>query len=232
MNFVKAAIAPALLVLAGCVTSPYQTAFTTCDDEAGACYRYCAEISESDEDGAACRADCEAGANQCFADAYDRYSYAGSTYSRSSAYYQPSWPWYGRYGAWGPRRGYYFDFTYWGRSSGYYPPRHRRGDRHRYRSDRDGRRGDRNRPRGPRYSDGDNAGSPSAEPPTRRSSPRRRATQEPQTGRTRPQQTAPNASDPSASPQPRRRTTRPARRSTDADNSGQPEFTMTPGNDD
>ncbi|MEO1136039.1 MAG: hypothetical protein AAFW68_05420, partial [Pseudomonadota bacterium] len=167
---------------------------------------------ESEEDGAACRADCEAGANQCFAAAYDSYSYAGSAYSRS-AYYQPSWPWYGRYGAWGPQRGYYFDFTYWGRSGGYYPPR----NRHRYRSGRDRHRGDRDRRRGPRYSDGDNAGSPSAEQSTRQTVPR---------------QSTPNVSEPSASPQPRRRTTRPARRSSNADNSGQPEFTMTPGKDD
>lgn len=169
MKFSKAVFAPAFLMLAGCATYPYQTAFDACDYQAGACYRYCEDVAADPREYAACHQDCDARANQCFADAYDSYSYASSTYA--GAYYAPSWPWYGRYSAWGPSSGYYFDFTYW--SSGRYSrPRYRdrydydrrdrrhgydrRKDDHHGRSDgggrdhdrRDRHKGDRNRPRG------------------------------------------------------------------------------------
>ncbi len=157
MTFFKAAFAPAFLMLAGCVTYPYQTAFDACDAEAGACYRYCEEVAGDERDYSACHAECEVGANQCFASAYDRYSYNSSAYGGS--YYAPSWPWYGRYGAWGPTNGYYFDFSY--RSGGgYYPPHRRerydrhRGDRHRGDNHRDGHR-DRGDHGGRDHGDGD-----------------------------------------------------------------------------
>lgn len=150
MNIVKAAVAPAFMLLAGCITYPYQSAFDACDAEAGACYRYCEDVAADDRDYAACHADCEFGANQCFADAYDRYSYGGSAYS--GAYYQPSWPWYGRYGAWGPSNGYYFDFSYWGGSSRYDRPRRGRdyGGRNRGRRGGWDNDGGSNNPRPPR----------------------------------------------------------------------------------
>ena len=77
-------IAGALMFVGGCATYPYETAFEACDDEAGACYRFCEE--EPDEQGAAqCRSDCEERANLCFADASEcpeiRASYVISTIS-------------------------------------------------------------------------------------------------------------------------------------------------------
>ncbi|WP_395076187.1 hypothetical protein [Hyphococcus sp.] len=125
MKIVKLAAAPAFILLAGCVTYPYQTAFDSCDAEAGACYRYCEDIVDSDYQLGACHNECDNDANQCFASAYDSYSYGGSAYGGS--YYQPSWPWRGRYGAWGPTNGYYFDFSYYGGSHGYDRPRRGRG---------------------------------------------------------------------------------------------------------
>ncbi|MFC2953522.1 hypothetical protein ACFOOP_16410 [Marinicaulis aureus] len=168
MKFIKIALASAALFLvAGCVTYPYQSAFDTCDAEAGACYRYCEEVSYSDRDYASCHADCEVGANRCFAESYDRYSYSGASYA-------PSWPWYGRYGAWGPSSGYYFDFSYWSGSGRYYDPYYQ--DRHRY-NGRRGRDRDRDYPRG-RDRDGKDgkpgggayappSGSPAAQNPNR-----------------------------------------------------------------
>lgn len=219
MNFIKAVMAPAFLMLAGCVTYPYESAFNACDDEAGACYQYCADVSDSEAEGAACRADCEVGANQCFADAYDRYDYNRSAYR--GAYYEPSWPWYGRYGAWGPRRGYYFDFTYWGGSGRYYPPRYR----HRY--------GGRRHPRGGGGGAGDDGGSPPAATPE----PRKRMAPPLRTQRSAPpQQSAPSQAAPAprqerSSPPPRRRTAPPVRKKNSRDSQERPEFTQSPEND-
>ena len=92
MDFIKTALAAAVLfALAGCATYPYQSAFDACDAEAGACYRYCEEAGLGVGEYASCHADCETGANRCFANAYDRYSYGAA----SGAYYSPSWPWSG-----------------------------------------------------------------------------------------------------------------------------------------
>jgi hypothetical protein len=113
------------MLLTGCITYPYQTAFDSCDAEAGACYRYCEDVAASDYELGACHNECDNDANQCFASAYDSYSYDGSAYG--GAYSQPSWPWYGRYGAWGPGSGFYFDFSYYGGSHGYDRPRRGRG---------------------------------------------------------------------------------------------------------
>lgn len=170
MKIIKAALLGAFgtfgaLFLSGCVTTyPYQTAFDACDAEAGACYRYCEEAGLSEGEYASCHADCEVGANRCFADAYDRYSYNRSAYGGS--YYAPSWPWYGRYGAWGPSSGYYFGFSY---SSGYSNYRHPYyGDRYYY-GDRD-----RRKKKDRRRKDGDRGGayapppgSPAANNPNR-----------------------------------------------------------------
>ena len=156
MKLFRILLAPALLMLAGCVTTyPYETAFSSCDAEAGACYRYCEEGTGGNPAYTSCHAECEAAANQCFASAYDRTSYAGSSYG--SYYSSPGWPWYGQYGAWGPSSGYYFGFSYWGgdnyrpsRRHRYYDPyyankrKHRGRDRHdRYRGDDHGKGRDR-----------------------------------------------------------------------------------------
>lgn len=155
----------AFLLVAGCVTSPYQSAFSVCDDEAGACYQYCEQFAGDPESYGACHADCEVDASRCFADAYDPYAYSSTSAYASSGY--SSWPWYGRYGRWAPRQGYYFDFTYFERYPRYnrgYPDYHyrdrrwrdRHGDRDRRRH-RDGDRGGRRR--------GDNDGDRSGRPP-------------------------------------------------------------------
>lgn len=192
-----------LLLLSGCVTYPYQTAFDACDAEAGACYRYCEEAALSDGEYAACHSDCEVGANRCFAGAYDRYSYS-SAYSGS--YYAPSWPWYGRYGAWGPSSGYYFDFTYWGGSSRYYDPyyrnrhqhdRRRYGDRDRGRDhDRRGQ-GDKGRDKGDK-SKGGGAYAPAPGSPAANNPRRPRQLPQGQGGRPAPAQPTP----PKAAPTP------------------------------
>jgi hypothetical protein len=121
MNLIKAALAPVLLLVASCVTYPYESAFSGCDNQAGNCYRYCEDVASNEGSYRACHADCEYAADQCFADVYGRYSYAGSSYG-GSYYSSPSWPWYGRYGAWGPSNGYYFDFSYWSGTGWYRPP--------------------------------------------------------------------------------------------------------------
>ena len=190
MNIIKLALAPGFLLLAGCVTYPYQTAFDTCDAEAGACYRYCEEVAYTDGEYAACHADCEVGANACFANAYERYSY--SAYD-DPYYSSPSWPWYGRYGAWGPSRGYYFDYSYRSGSGRYGYPR----DRNRHR----GRNGDRNRDRDhDERSDGRPPADGSQPPMRRRYAPPLSKDDAPQ--RTAPVQPAPRQTAPPAQPAP------------------------------
>jgi len=119
----------AVLLAAGCVSYPYETAFSTCDAEAGACYRYCEDF-EGTEDYALCHRDCEADANQCFATAYGPYG-PGTGYSTAYPAYGPT-TWYGRYGSWYPNTGYVFSFSYFDHGYGYYPGR-RYGRRHGYR---------------------------------------------------------------------------------------------------
>lgn len=219
-----ASVALGFLLLSGCYTYPYQSAFDLCDNEAGACYRYCEQFAGYPADYSACHADCEYDANRCFAGAYDRYAY-------SSAYdpIYDSWPWYGRYGRWGgPQYGYYFNFTYF---DGY--PRYSRGypdyryrdrpwrDRH---GDRDGRRrgdGDRggrrggdghdgaDRPRRPHPDNGgsrpprNNGGGDNVAPPPRATPPSPPPTASP-----------PPAQPPRTTPPPQRRTAPPARTKT------------------
>lgn len=108
----RTALGASLFLLAGCVTAyPYQTAFETCDGQAGSCYQYCEQFSDQPAEYDACHADCEATANQCFANAYDGYHYAGPRYGYGG---YDSWPWNGRYGYWRPDYGYYFNFGYYG----------------------------------------------------------------------------------------------------------------------
>ncbi len=221
MKLLKAVFGLAFFALAGCVTYPYQSAFDSCDEQAGACYRYCEDVAGNASAYSACHADCDATANQCFASAYDSYAYS-SSYS-STTYYGSSWPWYGRYGAWGPSSGYYFDFTYWG---GYrdYDRRHKRRydydrrrdydrDRSRRHRDRDydgdrrydrdrSRDGSRDRGRDRDRSDRGGARPPQATPgdnPNRRLTPRQRRYQDtrpqPQ-GRTRSSGAAPRQATP------------------------------------
>jgi len=104
-----------LLLASGCVAYPYETAFSSCDGEAGICYRYCEEFADTPE-YASCHAACDEEANQCFAGAYDAYRYSGAQYTARYSPY-PS-PWYGRYGSWYPNRGYSFSFDYYGRGYG------------------------------------------------------------------------------------------------------------------
>lgn len=106
-SLLRAGLAAAgLMLLAGCVTYPYETGFASCDAQAGACYQDC-EVYAGETGYGACHASCEARANQCFATAYGPY--------RSSSYYGGyAWPWYGDYGVWGPQTGFIFSFNYGG----------------------------------------------------------------------------------------------------------------------
>ncbi len=124
----------ALFVVTGCVSYPYETAFTSCDDEAGACYRYCEEFEGSPDYGT-CHADCDAAANQCFAGAYNAYEYSGASYGGRYNGLRPPPPWHGRYGAWYPNSGYVFSFSYFD-NYGYGYNRPYRGRNRAYRNDR------------------------------------------------------------------------------------------------
>ncbi len=156
-----APIAAGAILLGGCVY-PYESAFQSCDNEAGACYQVCE--GEPDEGGAkACRMVCEDAANQCFDDAY------GSSGSSSGYAYGGSW--YGSYGYWRPRYGYlysydYYDPYYYGGRRGYGRHGHR-GD-HRRHYDRRGHGGGDGRGHG-RHGRGDGQGrggsDPGATPP-------------------------------------------------------------------
>lgn len=214
--------AAAFLLLSGCVTYPYQSAFAVCDNDAAACYRYCEQFSAYPGDYGACHADCEAEANSCFAEAYDAYSYSSGSVYASSSY---GWPWYGRYGYWGPSSGYYFDFTYFERYPRYSQPRRGwryrdhpwRGRRHdggkgrHPRGDGDGRGGrGRGGPRGDADGDGRdrprrrNPGGRNDDPPRQTTPPPRRMTAPPlrrERASPPPQQTAPATPQPSPPPQ-------------------------------
>ena len=141
------------LLLAGCVTYPYETAFSSCEREANACYRLCEEIP--DEGGyVACQSHCDRDIDRCFDTAYS--PYRSGYYSGYSSY---SSPWYGRYGTWYPDSGFFLSLNFYDRY-GYrarrHPPKYHRnygGNRNGYRNngrydDRrgyDGRRYDRRR---------------------------------------------------------------------------------------
>ncbi|MCB2097406.1 MAG: hypothetical protein KDE05_07225, partial [Parvularculaceae bacterium] len=115
------------LFLASCVTYPYDTAFSSCEREANACYRLCEDIP--DEGGyVACQAHCDRDIDRCFDQAYTPYS--GGYYYGGYGY---SSPWYGQYGSWYPNSGYYLSFNSYDRY-GY------RRKRHDPRNDRDWRR--------------------------------------------------------------------------------------------
>lgn len=134
--------AAAAVLLAACVSNPYEAGFARCDQQAGACYQSCYELSETPDPYAACQARCEASINQCFASVYDAEEIRQS---RTFAY-RPA-PWYGRYGYWHPSQGYFFGYNYSGdrryapRYGGGYryddwyyynqPYHHRRNKRHR-----------------------------------------------------------------------------------------------------
>lgn len=110
-----------IVLLGGCVAYPYQTAFQTCDNAAGACYRGCEDYAGA-ADYDRCHADCEYSADRCFDNAYQPYS---------GAYGYPS-TWRGRYGYWYPDRGYAFSFGYYsGHRDRYYRRHHNYRDRHR-----------------------------------------------------------------------------------------------------
>jgi len=157
-------IAAGACLLGGCVY-PYESAFETCDAEAGACYRYC-EDAPDETVARSCRRGCEEEANRCFDDAYRVADYGASTYGPR--------PWYGSYGYWRPRYGYIFSFDYYDRQGRYYDPYYRdgygrRGDRNRYDRRGDGRRGDGRRGDGRRGDGrrGDDRGRGGESPPPR-----------------------------------------------------------------
>lgn len=107
------------LFLASCVTYPYDTAFSSCESEANACYRLCEDIP--DEGGyVACQAHCDRDIDRCFDQAYSPYS---SGYYGYGSGYGYSSPWYGQYGSWYPGSGYYLSFNYYDRY-GYRKKRH------------------------------------------------------------------------------------------------------------
>lgn len=110
------------LFLASCVTYPYQSAFSSCESEASACYRICEDIP--DEGGyVACQSHCDHDIDRCFDQAYSPYA---SGYGYGSGYgsgYGYSSPWYGQYGSWYPGSGYYLSFNSYDRY-GYRKKRH------------------------------------------------------------------------------------------------------------
>ncbi len=106
------------LFLASCVTYPYQSAFSSCESEASACYRLCEDIP--DEGGyVACQSHCDRDIDRCFDQAYSPYK-TGYGYGGGYGY---SSPWYGQYGSWYPSSGYFLSFNYYDRY-GYRKKRH------------------------------------------------------------------------------------------------------------
>lgn len=110
------------LFLASCVTYPYQSAFSSCESEASACYRLCEDIP--DEGGyVACQSHCDRDIDRCFDQAYSPYA-SGYGYGYGSGYGSGySSPWYGQYGSWYPGSGYYFSYNNYDRY-GYRKKRH------------------------------------------------------------------------------------------------------------
>ena len=205
-----ALIAAGAILLGGCVLYPYESAFETCDDEAGICYRFC-EDAPTEASGAACRRGCDDAANQCFDEAYSAYNYRGSSYAYSG-------PWYGSYGYWRPGYGYFYSFDYYTRGHRYRDPyydgwrRHRRDidrrdygydrryrDDDRYRDDRRERRRDRRR----RNRDRGEGAPPATNPPPARP-PRARPPETPPPTGVAPPRPEPRARPPRARPPDRR----------------------------
>jgi len=119
------------LFLASCVTYPYQSAFTSCEQEANSCYRVCEDIP--DESGyIACQSHCDRSIDRCFDQAYTPYR-SGYGYGYTS--YGYSSPWYGRYGSWYPDSGYYLSFNFYDRY-GYRQKRHHPRRDYEYKNDR------------------------------------------------------------------------------------------------
>ena len=182
--------------LGGCVYYPYETAFGACDNAAGACYQECDVAVDGDPlSGGQCRQSCDAGANQCFADAYD-YHRPVSGYANA---YDP-WPWRGRYGYWRPDDGYFFSFAYGGRAYGradypYYGAPRRRYRQDRRRSRRDYRRNRRDGAhQGAGQTQPQQPASPQIVAPPNRSRPPARTLPAPQqTPPVRPRQSVPRA---------------------------------------
>lgn len=129
------ALATGGLLLSSCVTTPYETAFNGCENEANSCYRICEDIP--DERGyIQCQEHCDQSANRCFDQAYAAYqnqNYGYGNYGYGSRYGSP---WYGRYGSWYPSYGFYLGYNNYDRyghrkrkphppgyGSGYQPPR-------------------------------------------------------------------------------------------------------------
>lgn len=167
-------LAASCLLLTSCAIYPYETAFSGCDAEAGACYRYCEQFEGSPDYGK-CHADCEYEANQCFAAAYDDYRYASVPYGGAYPAYRPS-PWYGQYGYWRPGAGYIFSFDYYRGGYGYRAP-----------YSRDQRRNDRRRRRGGNTNSGGQPAQPAPATP-------------PPSGRTPPSSSPPPQAQPPAPP--------------------------------
>lgn len=121
-NFLKLGGAAAGgLFLASCVTYPYQSAFSSCESEASACYRLCEDIP--DEGGyVACQSHCDHDIDRCFDQAYSPYA-SGYGYGGYGGGYGYSSPWYGQYGSWYPGSGYYFSYGGYDRY-GYRKKRH------------------------------------------------------------------------------------------------------------
>ena len=199
-----ALIAAGAILLGGCVLYPYESAFETCDDEAGICYRFC-EDAPTEASGAACRRGCDDAVNQCFDEAYSAYNYRGSSYAYSG-------PWYGSYGYWRPGYGYFYSFDYYTRGHRYRDPyydgwrRHRRdidrrgyGYDRRYRDDRRERRRDRRR----RNRDRGEGAPPATNPPPARP-PRARPPETPPPTGVAPPRPEPRARPPRARPPDRR----------------------------
>ena len=205
-------LAVMVLLLSGCVY-PYETAFQTCDNDAGACYRYC-EDTAGEEEITACRSSCETEANICCDQAYGAQEYNGSAYASPG-------PWYGSFGYWRPTYGYAFSldyYSYGGRRGNFRDPyygssrgRGRQGFRD-GRDRRDGRRDDRrgNRDGGPRGdAAGDGRGQDGARgrgPDGRRATPPSGTPRQSRPPRARPPQNADPA--PQAAPPVRRRAPR------------------------
>lgn len=192
------------LFLSSCVTYPYQSAFSSCESEANACYRFCEEIP--DEGGyIACQSHCDRDIDRCFDQAYSPYSsgYGYGSYGYSS-------PWYGRYGSWYPDQGYFLSFNYYDRY-GY------RKKRYSPRNDWDGQGGSGSRPGNDRPRDPDAVPLRPSDPDGGTRDRSRRQRYEPSDNRRR--TVDPDATDPRPAPSVRR-----------APSSGQPAYTPPPTN--
>ena len=129
------------VTLGGCVTTtPYESAFLSCDRLAQACYRDC-ERFEDEAGYNTCQAQCDSDINICF-DRANESQPTANVGRYGGGFYND--PWYGRYGSYHPNYGYVLSFSFFDRY-GYRARRHGsyygfRGGQRRY----SGRRGYRN----------------------------------------------------------------------------------------